>query len=120
MNRAAGPFVELVALNDSLQPADAKRQALQMVMDPAILGVVGPWMGKNLEFSKEIYQDADLSILCPFSLNEEISFSESRSEWTYNMMTALLMAIREAHLESGLNRQSVEEKLQSLKLTRPD
>lgn len=121
MNHTAGPLVELVALNDNFQPADAKRQALQMVMDPAVLGVVGPWMGKSIKLNNEIYQETDLSILYPFSLNnEEVSFSESRSEWTYNTTTALLLAIREAHLESNLTRQGVKEKLKSLKLIQSD
>ncbi len=40
---AGGPLVELVALNDDGQAIRSRQVAQEMAVDPAIVGVIGPW-----------------------------------------------------------------------------
>jgi len=116
-SRDVGPLVELVALNDSLQPVDAaKRRALQqMIIDPVVLGVIGPWMEETDEYMEPGNtgcRPKDLPLLVPQATDVS---SISQTRWAYNATKTLLLAIRGAHLESDLSRQNVERKLRTSK-----
>lgn len=60
-----GPLVDLVALDDGGRPEDSRQQALEMTIDPAVLGVVGPWSAETAKSSLPVYQAARLVVLLP-------------------------------------------------------
>ena len=122
-NRDTGPLAELVALNDSLLPTNtARQQALQqMVIDPAVLGIIGPWMEGTEDpeavggTDSKVYTQTDMPVLFPPLPSEATSSSTARAKWSYRATQVLLAAIREAYLESGLSREKVREKLKASK-----
>ena len=62
---AGGPLVELVALNDDGQPARSKQVAREMVVDPAIVGVIGPWDPASAETVAATYGEGGLAVVYP-------------------------------------------------------
>jgi hypothetical protein len=59
------PFAELIALNDDGRPAESQQQAREMVADPDILGVIGPWSADTARAAMDEYQSAGLSVVLP-------------------------------------------------------
>ncbi len=117
-SRGIGPLVELVALDDSLSVEDAdKRKVMQqMTIDPAVLGVVGPWMTeseKDTELTRGDAQEAAPPVFIFPTADHDTSSSTSRARWAYEATKTLLKAIRAAHLESELTRQQVEDRLRA-------
>lgn len=63
-----GVQVELVALNDFDEPAEATRQAQALVADPAVVGVVGHLSSEATLAALPVYQAADLAVAVPWSI----------------------------------------------------
>jgi branched-chain amino acid transport system substrate-binding protein len=66
-----GYRVELVALNDFNDPAEAVRQAKALVADPDIVGVVGHLTSASSLAAMPVYQEADLAMSIPWSVEVE-------------------------------------------------
>ena len=117
-SRDVGPLVELVALNDSLSTghADKRRVIQQMTIDPAVLGVVGPWMAEaesNTGLARGGSQEVAPPLIIPPQQDLNAFSSTSRAKWAYEATKTLLEAIRAAHLESKLTRQEVDARLRT-------
>ncbi len=112
------PLVELVVLNDSplYRRVDRQRVMQQMSIDPAVLGVVGPWM-TEMGGTAGPHWNGDQALRPPvliFPLTDHNAFSTaSRARWAYDATKRLLDAIRTTYLESRLTRQSVEDRLRA-------
>ena len=65
-----GYQIELVALNDFDEPAEAERQAKALVADPAVLGVVGHLAPTATEAALPIYQAAEVAVSVPWTIAE--------------------------------------------------
>lgn len=63
-----GYRVELVALNDFNDPVEAAKQARVLAADPAVLGVVGHLAPAATLAAVPVYQDAQLAISIPWSV----------------------------------------------------
>ncbi len=59
--------VELVALNDFDEPAEAKVQAQALVADPDVLGVVGHLSSATTQAALPVYQKANLAVSVPWT-----------------------------------------------------
>lgn len=66
-----GYRVELVALNDTNDPAEAARQAQALVADPGIVGVVGHLTPETTLAALPVYQAAGLAVVSPWSVGDE-------------------------------------------------
>ncbi len=64
-----GYRVELVALNDFNDPAEAYRQAQALVADPDIVGVVGHFSSEATLAAMPVYQEAGLAMAIPWSVD---------------------------------------------------
>jgi len=122
ISRANGPLVELVALNDDGQPEDSKQQALQMVADPAILGVIGPWMERRAAAGNDIYREARLAVVYPGTGPRCLTSSfrtlahkpqTSQAIVAHRAANVLLEAIREVSSNSSLTRENVFREVQA-------
>jgi ABC-type branched-subunit amino acid transport system substrate-binding protein len=58
-------LVELVALNDFDEPAEAVQQAREMAADPGVLGVLGGWSAGTASAAAPEYERLDLAFLFP-------------------------------------------------------
>lgn len=65
----AGYRVELVALNDFNDPAEARQQAASLVSDPGIVGVIGHQTAVATGAALPVYQQAQLAVVVPWSVN---------------------------------------------------
>lgn len=63
----AGHRVELVALNDFNDPAEARRQAAALVSDPGIVGVIGHQTAAATAAALPVYRQAQLAVVVPWS-----------------------------------------------------
>lgn len=63
-----GYRIELVALNDFDDPAEARRQARALVADPDVLGVVGHLSSETTLAAMPVYQQANLAMSQPWSV----------------------------------------------------
>ena len=124
ISRANGPLVELVALNDDGQSEDSKQQALQMVADPAILGVIGPWMAHSAAAGNDIYREARLAVVYPVTGPRCLTSSfqtlahrpqTSQAILAHDAANILLEAIREISSNSSLTRENVFREVQAQK-----
>jgi branched-chain amino acid transport system substrate-binding protein len=68
----AGSRVELVALNDFNDPAEAVRQAKALVADPDVVGVVGHFSDAATQAALPVYQAAELALVIPWSVDETV------------------------------------------------
>lgn len=66
-----GYRVELVALNDTNDPAEAARQAQALAADPGIVGVVGHLTPETTLAALPVYQAAGLAVVSPWSVGDE-------------------------------------------------
>jgi ABC-type branched-subunit amino acid transport system substrate-binding protein len=66
-----GYQIELVALNDSNDPVEARRQAKALLADPDVLGVVGHFSSEATEAVVPIYQESGLAVSVPWSFNHQ-------------------------------------------------
>jgi len=121
ISRATGPLVELVALNDNGQPDSSKQQALQMVADPAILGVLGPWTVDTAAASNEVYLGAKLAAIYPITGSTSLTASfqtlahtrqTAQAILAYDATNILLEAIRWVSSNSSLTRENVFREVQ--------
>lgn len=62
---AGGPLVELVALNDDGQAIRSRQVAQEMAVDPAIVGVIGPWSAEAAAAAAKTYREANLPVVYP-------------------------------------------------------
>lgn len=67
-----GYRVELVALNDFNDPAEAARQAQALVIDPDIVGVVGHLSSPTTEAALPVYQAVELAVSVPWSIESTL------------------------------------------------
>lgn len=67
----AGHRVELVALNDFNDPAEAQRQAAALVSDPGIIGVIGHQTAAATAAALPVYRRAHLAVVVPWSADAE-------------------------------------------------
>lgn len=72
-----GYRVELVALNDFGEPEEARLQAREFAVDPAVVGVVTGWTAETARASLSIYQQAGLAVAVPWSVPSELADRES-------------------------------------------
>ncbi|RMF05441.1 MAG: hypothetical protein D6768_01190 [Chloroflexi bacterium] len=63
----AGHRVELVALNDFNDPAEARQQAGALVSDPGIVGVIGHQTAAATAAALPVYRQAQLAVVVPWS-----------------------------------------------------
>lgn len=64
--------IELVALNDDGQAAQADRQAAALAADPAVVGVVGPWQTHTARTAAPAYARAGLPAVVPAALPDDV------------------------------------------------
>lgn len=64
--------IELVALNDDGQAAQAGRQVEALVADPAVVGVVGPWQTHTARAAAPAYARAGLPAVVPAALPDDV------------------------------------------------
>ena len=73
-NRAggvAGYQVELVALDDHLDPHWAPQRAREFVADPAVMGVVGCLSPATAQAARHVYSEAGLALITPASVEAQ-------------------------------------------------
>jgi len=68
----AGAMVELVALNDSARPDEARLQAREFAADPAVLGVITGWSGDMAAAALPIYRQEGIAVVVPWSVPGEL------------------------------------------------
>ncbi len=61
----AGYKIELVALNDFAQSAEAILQAQEFVIDSDVIGVVGEWDDALFDATAPVFQSAELAVIAP-------------------------------------------------------
>ena len=69
----AGYLVELVALNDFGRPDDARSQARQLAVDPAVVGVITGWSDETARAALPEYRHAGLAVVVPWSVSPELA-----------------------------------------------
>jgi ABC-type branched-subunit amino acid transport system substrate-binding protein len=124
ISRATGPLVELVALNDDGHSDHSRRQALQMVADPAILGVLGPGTLDCAAAGIGIYQEARLAAVYPITGSRSLPSAfetlalgrqASQVDLAYDATSALLEAIRWVSSNTTLTRENVYREIETRK-----
>jgi len=70
VRHTGGPLVELVSLDDGGRAENSQQQAHEMAVDPAVLGVVGPWSVETASSSLPVYQQARLGVVLPGTVGE--------------------------------------------------
>lgn len=73
-----GYRVELVALNDFNDPAEARRQAQALIADPDVVGVVGHLSSTTTLAAMPVYQEARLAMSIPWSIDAAAFSDDSR------------------------------------------
>ena len=68
-----GSMVELVALNDSGEPGEARRQASEFAADPAVMGVVTGWSTETARAALPAYREKGLAVAVPWSVPAELA-----------------------------------------------
>ena len=63
--------IELVALSDDGQPANAVRQAQALAVDPGVVGVLGPWQTATAQAAAPAFAQAGLPVVAPAALPDE-------------------------------------------------
>jgi len=63
-----GYMVELVALNDTNEPDEARLQAGEFAADPAVMGVVTGWDDHVARAALPAYREAGLGVVVPWSI----------------------------------------------------
>lgn len=62
---AGGVMVELVALNDDQDPAQAVEQARELVLDPDVMGAIGHFSDATTRAALPVYHAAGLALIIP-------------------------------------------------------
>lgn len=73
----AGYRIELVALNDFDDPAEAKTQARVLVADPEVIGVIGHLSSATTLAALPVYQEAQLPVVIPWSVAAEMDTGQA-------------------------------------------
>jgi branched-chain amino acid transport system substrate-binding protein len=68
-----GYLVELVALNDLGEPNEARGQARELAVDPAVMGVVTGWTAQTARASLPVFRQAGLPVAVPWSAPSELA-----------------------------------------------
>jgi branched-chain amino acid transport system substrate-binding protein len=69
-----GYRVELVALNDFDDPAEAVSQAKALSADPDVLGVIGHLSAATMAVAGPVYHQAQLTLIIPWSAPADLNF----------------------------------------------
>ncbi|NJN95622.1 MAG: ABC transporter substrate-binding protein [Anaerolineales bacterium] len=88
-----GYRVELVALNDFDEPFEAEAQARALIVDPAVVGVIGHLSPAATEAALPVYQQAGLAVVVPWSVAAEINLKPGAVSIAANLTET------ETHLE---------------------
>ncbi|MDM8518971.1 branched-chain amino acid ABC transporter substrate-binding protein [Anaerolineales bacterium HSG6] len=73
-----GYKIELIALNDFNEPEKAVQQAKALLADPDVLGVVGHFSTDSTISALPIYQQADMAVVIPWSIDR----STHHGDWS--------------------------------------
>ncbi len=68
-----GSMVELVALDDSNQPDEARLQAREFAADPAVLGVITGWNDDVADAALPVYRQLGLAVVVPWSVSSGLA-----------------------------------------------
>ncbi len=132
---AEGLRLELVALDDSGDVDLARQSAASLVLDPAVVAVVGHWNDETTDAARQLYADNDLVLLAmgqppfervqPAQLPQE--FLERYAELTpfdevagphagptYDAIYLLFGALELAETKGEISRESVARSLQAI------
>jgi len=71
-----GSPVELVALNDFGEPAEAALQAAELAADPAVIGALAGWSDDVAAAVLPRYQEAGLAVAVPWSVSGQLANSK--------------------------------------------
>ncbi len=120
-----GYRLELVALNDFNDPAEAYRQAQSLVADPDVVGVVGHFSSEATEAALPVYQQADLAVVVPWSVDAKVLTSATSGvvsvaatrEDTLARLTAFAQQTGIAQLTKVLNKEETPKNNQGILLT---
>ena len=131
----AGRDVELVAVDDSSELDLARQAAASLVVDPAVVAVVGHWQEETTAVARTLYEDNDLPLiatgpapfdtldpgLLPQVLVEKYAAITPCEEMagpyagpTYDAFYLLFMALELAESRGHISRESVAESLEGL------
>lgn len=105
----AGYHVELVALNDFNDPADAVMSAKALIADPDVVGLVGHLSAVATEAAAPIYSEAELAVVVPWPVGAE-TIRHHQSVVSITADTEQILASIEA-----LSREQALEKVAALK-----
>lgn len=130
-----GLRLELVALDDSGEVDLARQSAASLVLDPAVVAVVGHWNEETTEAARQLYADNDLVLVtmgeAPFETVDPQQlpqdFLERYAELTpfdevagpqagptYDAIYLLFRALELAETSGEISRESVAHALQAL------
>jgi len=132
-----GVMVALVALDDSSEPDLAAQAAASLVIDPAVVAVIGHWGQQTTMAAAPIYQQAGLPLLAggvaplgqvaatqlPASFHSRYNaitpFEETAGDYagsSYDAMQLLFTAMGHAAQNGSINRASLNAALQNLQI----
>lgn len=74
------PAIQLVALDDHLQPEPAADAARQLAIDPAVLAVIGPWSAETFRAALPVFEAEGLPVLAPIVLPDHPA-----SRWAFHL-----------------------------------
>lgn len=130
-----GLRLELVALDDSGEVDLARQSAASLVLDPAVVAVVGHWNDETTDAARQLYADNDLVLLAmgqppfervrPAQLPQEFlvryaeltPFDEVAGPYagpTYDAIYLLFGALELAETKGEISRESVARSLQAI------
>lgn len=94
----AGYRLELIALNDFDDPAEAAAQARELALDPAVRGVIGHLSAETTAAALPVYRAADLAVAVPWSVSSGLARPGSGV-----VFVAATLEEAEAQLRAGLD-----------------
>lgn len=131
----SGRPVELVALDDSGTPDLARQAAASLVIDPAVVAVMGHWLPRTTAAAQTIYEENGLPLVIlgetPLGVSnaerlppdfrrryEQVTpFDEVAGPYagsTYDAVRLLFVALELAESHGEISRESVAQSLQGL------
>ena len=124
-----GTFVALVALDDGGDVELAQATAQSLVLDPAVVAVMGHWLPETTAAAAPIYATASLSLFVPGPTTDPTTLSSDfRQRYegitpfdeipgpyagpAYDLIQAVLVAVAAAQAEQGtISRETVSQHL---------
>lgn len=92
-----GHPVELVALDDSGVPEQARRQPRELAVDPDVMGVIGHALGTVTDAALSEYDTRGLPLVVPVSL-----MRDSGSDWVFSVAAGYWQEIDAALRQAGV------------------